>query len=388
MGLFDGLFGSDEESQNYLSDALRDFQNVSVPDVASEQVQDLPMESVEGAINPESVGASTQDTNAYDNINLDPSSRAAQEAALSGYTDIANSGGLDAAAKLGIQEANDSANTLAQGQRGALQAQAQAEGQGGGANSLVLQAIANQGSANTAANAGMTQAAEAEANREAALGQMANIGGNINASDASQAAAKANAANTIAAQNTATRNATNNTNVANNLAAQNTNLANKQSVNDANTTAGQNQAYYNASQVQQQFNNELAKANGMAGVSNNQATNATAVQNNNTNATGQLLGGVAKGAGSYLAASDGAYIDCMKSGGHVPGHACIPGDSPTNDTVPALLSPGELVIPRSVPKTGSAMAEFAKHAPMGGDKSKPVDLTKFTADYKKPSVKR
>jgi hypothetical protein len=38
----------------------------------------------------------------------------------------------------------------------------------------------------------------------------------------------------------------------------------------------------------------------------------------------------------------------MKSGGHVPGQASVSGDSAKNDTVPAMLSPGEVVIPRSV----------------------------------------
>lgn len=38
----------------------------------------------------------------------------------------------------------------------------------------------------------------------------------------------------------------------------------------------------------------------------------------------------------------------MKSGGEVPGKANVPGDSLKNDTVPAMLSPDEIVIPRSI----------------------------------------
>lgn len=37
-----------------------------------------------------------------------------------------------------------------------------------------------------------------------------------------------------------------------------------------------------------------------------------------------------------------------ESGGHVPGQAEVRGDSPKNDIVPAMLSPGEIVIPRSI----------------------------------------
>lgn len=38
----------------------------------------------------------------------------------------------------------------------------------------------------------------------------------------------------------------------------------------------------------------------------------------------------------------------MQQGGHVPGQAKVSGDSYSNDTVPAMLSPGEVVIPRHI----------------------------------------
>ena len=46
--------------------------------------------------------------------------------------------------------------------------------------------------------------------------------------------------------------------------------------------------------------------------------------------------------------ANGGAVHAMLSGGHVPGKAKVAGDSPKNDTVKALLSPGEVVIPRSV----------------------------------------
>src|SRR5262249_51217969 len=47
---------------------------------------------------------------------------------------------------------------------------------------------------------------------------------------------------------------------------------------------------------------------------------------------------------------DGCYHEggiCMKSGGMIPGHAKVPGDSLKNDTVHVMASPGEAVIPRT-----------------------------------------
>lgn len=78
---------------------------------------------------------------------------------------------------------------------------------------------------------------------------------------------------------------------------------------------------------------------------------------------GGLLGGLMSGAGAALGMpfaqggevpqsmglSSGVmdYVKSMKAGGMVPGKAVVNGDSPKNDKVPAMLSPGEIVIPRS-----------------------------------------
>lgn len=50
----------------------------------------------------------------------------------------------------------------------------------------------------------------------------------------------------------------------------------------------------------------------------------------------------------------------MKSGGPVPGRAKVSGDSPKNDTVDAKLSPGEVVIPKSIMESDDPAARAAK----------------------------
>jgi len=57
----------------------------------------------------------------------------------------------------------------------------------------------------------------------------------------------------------------------------------------------------------------------------------------------------------------GGQID-MKVGGHVPGKAKVGGakDSYSNDTVPAILSPGEIVLPRSVTQSANPTEAAAK----------------------------
>jgi hypothetical protein len=51
------------------------------------------------------------------------------------------------------------------------------------------------------------------------------------------------------------------------------------------------------------------------------------------------------GGGQMLPASN--YRQYASKGGKIDGEASVPGDSIENDTVPAMLSPGEIVIPRS-----------------------------------------
>ena len=53
--------------------------------------------------------------------------------------------------------------------------------------------------------------------------------------------------------------------------------------------------------------------------------------------------------------------DMYARGGKIPGKAKKEGNSPENDTVPAMLSPGEVVLPRSVTEHHNAPEEAKKY---------------------------
>lgn len=430
-GLGDIFGSSDSSAQDYLKQALQAYQSVNVPTIASETVSNLPQEQVAGTVTPNSIQVANQAPTEFNNISLDPSTRAAQIAALTQYQNITDNGGLDANAKMALQQVIDAAKVQSQGAQGAIQQEAQARGQGGGDFDLTQRAIAAQGASNNAATQGMAAAAEAEANREAALNQMANIGGSVNAADYGQAANKAASQNTINATNTAATNAANTGNVTNAINTGEFNVGNAQGVNTRNTAAKQGNVYYNAGLPQQQFNNELQKAGGIAGVNTSQAGAAQQAAANNAAMTGQLIGtagtigatamggpvagaaangllhsgatsasapvpggstptgvnaqksqyGLAHG-GEVCYADGGVAHDhaiCMKLGGHVPGKAKVAGDSEMNDTVDAKLSPGEIVIPRSIANDPNAAREFVKKE---NNKGK-IDLAGFTKNYKR-----
>jgi hypothetical protein len=47
----------------------------------------------------------------------------------------------------------------------------------------------------------------------------------------------------------------------------------------------------------------------------------------------------------------------MRGGGQIPGQALKEGDSPHNDFVPIMASPGEVMLPRSVTQSGDPGAK-------------------------------
>lgn len=86
---------------------------------------------------------------------------------------------------------------------------------------------------------------------------------------------------------------------------------------------------------------------------------------------GQVAGGLSGAGQQALTAlgSSGATQAAMGShGGKVTGKAKVKGDSPENDTVHALLSPGEIVIPRTAAEDPDKAKAFIDHLLKSEDK--------------------
>ena len=272
-----------------------------------------------------------------------------------------------------------------------------------GANDAVLQNQAARG----ALTGGETLAAQLQGNQNATVNanqnanntaatayqQMLNeltsagsLGSGLQGQENTQANTVAAATNAINQFNTAQQQQENNLNTQAQNVAQEENLANAQNI--SNTNAANNNAYslYNAQLPQEIYNDQLGKAGAEAGINETQANQATGQGNQLLNiesgvlgAGSQALGNGFSGAGSssvpgasgtafptasdagsataalpdpFSVASTGSTLPAgalslMDEGGEVPGEAEESGDSPKNDKVPALLSPHEMVIPRS-----------------------------------------
>ena len=115
--------------------------------------------------------------------------------------------------------------------------------------------------------------------------------------------------------------------------------------------AGQNLNQQNILQNAQAEQNR-AITQGSLGIQDAQAR----VMAGNAQVRGQLAGGMLSGLGSI-----GGAMLAAAHGGQIPGEANIPGDHIANDTVPTMLSPGEIVIPRSHAGSPEKAKAFIDH---------------------------
>lgn len=102
-----------------------------------------------------------------------------------------------------------------------------------------------------------------------------------------------------------------------------------------------------------------ALANQVSASTGTQGINAQVAAGNAQQRAG-LVGGLLQAGGAMGAAALRGPVGAAH-GAYVGGKAQIDGDSPLNDTVPAMLSPGEIVIPRSHAKDADSAKAFVEH---------------------------
>lgn len=181
-----------------------------------------------------------------------------------------------------------------------------------------------------------------------------------------------NAANAAAAQVGSTKGL--NSALAARLAAQQQSASGQNAAANAATLQAQQQLA-----SQQALQNQQNMIGGQALTAQQTVNNAQAgtqginagVAATNTQSTNQMTGGILGAAGSALSLGGKKAMGgvMMKDGGDVPGHALFKGDTEKNDTVNAELSPGEVVIPRTIAKNPDKAKKFIEHLKKhkGGD---------------------
>lgn len=405
MSLLDLITGGKSgEASEAEKQALAQLQAVQTPSAAQLNLPELQKYAVAMNMTPAQMQAFLQQNNALANENVDQTGTSAQKAALSQLADVANQGAIGNATERAQQAQiqQDMGRTLA-GQRGAIDQQAQARGVPPG---LLQAALAQQNAGQDAQQANMAALQSQGQNYQTALNALAQqggLGGSLQGQQNQQANTIAQAQNAMQQFNAANQQAASGTNAGFQQQANSQNTQNANQAGAANTGLANQRTQYNAQVPQTVFQDAMQKAGAIAGQYGNIANTATGQGQQNAGIFSGLLGAGATALGGpaagFLAsgalrskaspgdtsspyyqmnaaqnappgatgfAHGGMTGDCnMKSGGQVPGHAQVPSDSPKNDTVHAQLSPGEVVIPRSMvqshPEDIAALLQAMKH---------------------------
>jgi len=346
---------------------------------------------------------------AWDQVSTDPRLKDQQMASLGALKQLSDKGGMNATDQANLSRIQDSAAQADAGRRGAIMESQDRRGMGGSGMDLMAQLASSQAATQQQSQQGLDVAGQAQARALQAMQAGGSLAGNIRNQDFGEQGQVASArdainkfnssnANQMAQYNASQGNEQNRFNAGNTLGAQEfnsgTNLGaakfnagQTQAANQFNTTgaqavsdagvANQNSASrYNAGLPQQQFDNQYKEAAGKSGVAGqlsnyfqNQAKQKTDQFGNLVSGAAQVGAAAATGGGSIAAqaavnaatpkptaetraakenSGDMSDTGAYAFGGMIPGHAKVPGDSPANDTVAARLSPGEVVLPRSV----------------------------------------
>lgn len=397
-----------------LQQAIQQLQAIGVPNAAQLTLPELQKYVSAGVLSPSQYQAISENPDAYKQAfeaSQSMEGENAQKAALQQLGGIVQSGGSTPINQANLVNNINTTNQAMQAARQGISENAQQRGVSGGGQEFLGKLLNEQGSAETANTNAVNSASNNAQLALQALSQQGTLGGQIQNQDTQAAQAQAQAAAQIAQYNSQLQSAANQYNTQNANTAQASNLTNAQNISNANTGNANTRTQYNAQVPQTVFQDQMSKAGALSGAYGNMANlkeNQAASQNQ---FTGSLLGAGATLGGDYLLGSglnnaskvagaaaprsnmtqsnvDDPYANggyamggevngrqcyaqggevhdhqlCMKAGGDVPGDdAPMPGDSPENDTVPAMLSPKEIVLPRSVaqsPNAPEAAAQF------------------------------
>jgi hypothetical protein len=366
MGLLDVLTGGkSSDAAKAMEQAQMAFANVKAPSEADLTLPELQKYVQQGLLTPAQAEAVLNKQNAYDTTAVPTEGRNAQIAALNQLQEIGNEKGMDATAQAQTQQTLNALNTNMQGQRGAI---LDSFAQRGVPLSLASEAMQNQvlGQDAQSANANALQAnADAQMRALQALQGSATVGGNVQQQDWNQANTKAAAQNAINQWNSQVANAANENNAARQQQANTYNTGTKQDVANQNVGNANYRTEYNAKVPQQVFSNAIQKAGGQASAYTNAGNLANSQGQQQYGMVKDIAGGVA---GFMQPSGATSQAPGAAKGGIVPGEARVDGDSPANDTVSARLSPGELVVPRSLVK------EFLGNMPKKHNAPHPEDV--------------
>lgn len=378
--------GQNKKSEETLRNILNQIEAIKTPTAQDLQLSPLDQYAVTGELAPAVAQAAQAGPSAFDSEKLSDVPMSTMQQVLAQEMGIANANGMTPQERARIAQAEEDMNRNVAGQRGAI-AQDFA---GRGIPASLISAALQNGSVGQQAQQGYMNSLEAEANAannaETARSNAGNLAGNMQSLQANQAntvAAASNALNQFNAANTQQANLANQNNA---MTANVYNTQNKQGIANQNVSGSQARQIQNQVEAPQQATQlALEKGNELMGIGNSLSNKQTSIGQQNAGTSAGLIraGGVLAGAAGVpvvpqVLGAMGGPIPTGKAhggeiqaenvpatnfleGGQVPGKPIVSGDSAVNDTVPARLSPGEVVIPRTVVQNPRNLGSFLAH---------------------------
>lgn len=332
-----GHTDADTQSEENLAAAKAAYEKLKLPTLTQEH--------------PDYAQATNQGASQLGSVSVDPAYKQTQQDQIGALRDLAANGGHNAASDANLARIQQQEQANARGQREAVLQNANARGVGGSGASLLAQLDSNQAQQNAQNMQDMQVRGQDQSNALQAGMGAAQLAGQMGNTDYAQQANKAQANDAIARFN----------------AGQAT------GVSGMNAQIGNQAQQYNTGLQQQGYQNQFQKQAGIAGADMNAVADAQHKNDVNARKAGNIFSGITQiGAAAAMPAPAAAW------GGKIPGHAPVAGDSKLNDLVPAKLSPGEVVVPRSLAQQGShdAISHFVKNPPsaVAPDKNKEAML--------------
>lgn len=364
--------GKSGEASTDLEQALQDIQGVQTP--TAQEMQYKVQQLVQaGVLTPEQAQTFLQSPNALASENVDQTGTQAQQAEIGQLLDAADAGGLTPEEQAQMTQLEQQVGSTEKGANDAVVQNQAARGALTSGETLASQLENNQQSTVAENTAAANNAAAAYQQMLQELTTAGTAGTNLQGQENTQANTVASATNAINQFNAAQQQGEENLNVGNANEAQAANLSNLQGIENQNTTNNNTYSAYVAQLPQEVEQDQMQKANALAGVSEAEAGQDTGQGEQNASIIGGITGlggsfeGISPTGNKGVAtpsttpaqapqANDSSAgtnsfpegIFNADEGGEVPGQAESPGDSPRNDKIPALLSPKEMVLPRSV----------------------------------------
>jgi hypothetical protein len=353
-----------EAAQQAMAQAAAQYNGIIPPEVRSLIVEKLKKQ---GVYTPEIENAMSAGETHYKDIVENKTTTDAQQAALQQMAGVSRTG-LQASDVAALNKIRNTNAQDVEGKNQQIQQQMQARGMDGSGSELAMQLANSQAGADRASTQSDDQAAQAQQNALRAISATSSMASQSRADDNKVASEKAQAQDEMNRFNVSNQRDVAAKNVASRNQAQAYNLADNQRIYEQNISNNRNEQLRQESAKQQQFNDQMSVASGRTAALVGVAKQANYMGQSQAESKQSMYSGIGNLAGKAIDAynspgsstatnyeQDGLSVSDEGSGGDlgyatggvVPGSASVPGDSPSNDTVKAKLSPGEIVIPRS-----------------------------------------